>query len=249
LGVDDLARAALLSAEAVRGHLAALAAEGTVREVETARYVLSAAVSAAGEEILAALHRLHDQQPLSLGFAKKELFPLLTSPRVLVDRALGDLLQTGRVAVNDVGLHAPERAPRLSPGQALLAERLVNLYRDAGFATPRRDELPALVGTPAPVLERVLAHLLQRGDLVALSDAILLHRDRIAESARLIRAHFAAHATLQPGDMKTLLGATRKYAIPLLEYWDAHGLTFRRADLRELRDAPGGSSAMTGLRA
>jgi selenocysteine-specific elongation factor len=40
---------------------------------------------------------------------------------------------------------------------------------------------------------------------------------------------------LAPADMKDLLGISRKYAIPLMEYFDAQRITVRQGERRVLR--------------
>ena len=232
---EELARAAMLSKDAARAHLAPLLADGTVTPLDGDRYVLSECVAAATDEISGVLSRLHDERPMTIGFAKKDVLRLLKTPRPVVEKALAELLRSGCVRSADGVLALPGRAPRLSPPQQVLADGIARVFHEAGFATPRRDELPAAIGAPAQVLEPLLGFLIETGTLVAISDKVILHRDRLAESGRIVREHFAGHATLEAGEFKDLLGATRKYAIPLLEYWDARGLTRRVGDARVLR--------------
>ena len=49
------------------------------------------------------------------------------------------------------------------------------------------------------------------------------------------RAYLLENGEIGVSDMRDLLGATRKYLIPLLEYFDAIRFTARKGDKRVLR--------------
>jgi selenocysteine-specific elongation factor len=68
----------------------------------------------------------------------------------------------------------------------------------------------------------------------------VLHREAVAISRRLLTDYLRKHSTLESGNARTLLGTTRKYAIPILEYWDAQGLTRRVGNTRQLRETTEG---------
>ena len=48
------------------------------------------------------------------------------------------------------------------------------------------------------------------------------------------RAWLEAHGTATAAELKEAMGTTRKYAMPLLEYFDQCGLTRRDGDVRTL---------------
>ena len=58
-----------------------------------------------------------------------------------------------------------------------------------------------------------------------------------AGSSRFLREHQA----ITPQEIKDLLGISRKYAIPLLEWLDTQRLTVRVGDKRVLRDGTSGA--------
>ena len=64
----------------------------------------------------------------------------------------------------------------------------------------------------------------------------MLHRDTVDTSREKLVAYLEEHGSIESGYFKTLLGTTRKYSIPILEYWDAQGLTKRVGNTRVLRE-------------
>jgi selenocysteine-specific elongation factor len=113
-------------------------------------------------------------------------------------------------------------------------ESAVNRLRDdvaaRGIAFASRDELEAGWSAPQPFADAVTV-LKGRGEVVDVGDG-LVHPAALEQAAGALRAWFAAHAELAVGDLKDMLGITRKHAIPLLELFDQRGLTARKGNSR-----------------
>ena len=85
-------------------------------------------------------------------------------------------------------------------------------------------------------IERALKLLVEHGALVRVPPDLFFHRDAIARARDLIVEHIRAKGSLQSVDFKYLLGTSRKFAIPLLDYFDLVGLTVNRNHTRYLRN-------------
>ena len=70
--------------------------------------------------------------------------------------------------------------------------------------------------------------------------------DAVIEARNLLVAHCLEHGEMPSNQMKDVIGATRKYVIPLLEYFDAQGLTERRESSRILKPGYEGVLAAEG---
>jgi selenocysteine-specific elongation factor len=234
--VADLAKAAFLSPESAREHMRSLVQQGLAAALQGERYVYADALAAVSDEILAMLGRMHDASPLNMGFTRKELFRDLKSDRLLIEKTLDQLLESGKVTSNAAGFQIPERMPRLSPQQSELANRIGAVYRKTGFVSPRRDELPQMLGASVEVLDPVFDYLAQTGEIVVISDKVVLHKEHVAESKLKLVEHLTKHGIIESGVFKDILGTTRKYSIPIMEYWDAKGFTKRVGNNRYLKD-------------
>lgn len=238
--VDALAKSAFLNTESTRQHIHTLVEQGTAVVLPGERYVHADTLTTACDEILSVLGRMHDVAPLSMGFAKKDIFRDLKSERLLTDKAMEQLLASGKITSNVSGFQIPARAPRLSPQQTAVATKVGELYRSTAFASPRRDELPEKLGVPAKVLDPVFDFLVQTGTIVVLSDKVVLHKDHVADSRQKLVDYITDRGSMESGVFKDVLGTTRKYSIPILEYWDAKGLTKRIGNVRQLKENRGG---------
>jgi len=99
-----------------------------------------------------------------------------------------------------------------------------------GFSVPELAGLAAASGV-AEAAEHV-QRLLFEGAAVRVSQDFCYTARQWAEIEAALRRHFAAQPALRVGDLKGLLGISRKHAIPLLEHCDRVGLTVRAGDER-----------------
>jgi selenocysteine-specific elongation factor len=186
-------------------------------------------------ETVAALERTITQALGSDGIAREELrtrLPAALSPKAF-DAILAGLEHRGLVATDADRVRASS-APRttaLSPVEAQVLAKL-----DAtGIEPPRPKELPAATGlTDAqvrPALDRLVAAKLA----IKIKPDLVMHA-RVVDGIRAkLIAFLDTHATIDAQQWKDLTGASRKYTIPLAEYFDGEKLTLRVGDVRRRR--------------
>ena len=76
--------------------------------------------------------------------------------------------------------------------------------------------------------------LIHDGAIVRIGAGVILSAENTAEAKEKIADWIGKNGPLAPADLKTLLGMSRKYSIPLLEWLDATRFTVRKGDRREL---------------
>ena len=76
--------------------------------------------------------------------------------------------------------------------------------------------------------------MIQDGTLVKVSDDLVVDRGVIDEVVGKLRALKASNPSLGVGEFKDLIGVSRKYAIPLLEYLDRVRVTRRVGASRKI---------------
>jgi selenocysteine-specific elongation factor len=70
--------------------------------------------------------------------------------------------------------------------------------------------------------------------LTKVSDELVFHRTALDDLRKRVAAHKAKSATIDVATFKELIGVSRKYAIPLLEYLDRERVTKRVGDTRQI---------------
>ena len=156
-------------------------------------------------------------------------------PQKLYARALATLAEKGELRADAERVHPPGVAAKLSGKDADAQEKLAALLDQAGLQPPRADELPALIGQPPPRTQALLKALSSAGRAARISEDLWFGALPLQELRRKLTAHLGAHGSVDAQSFKELTGLTRKFAIPLLEYFDKEKLTLRIGDKRVLR--------------
>jgi selenocysteine-specific elongation factor len=189
---------------------------------------------------LDAVGAFHAAQPLAEGMPREELRARVTDDVKLLHLVLETLQADKSLAVEREVVRLPTHDAKRSTaavGLAPLAERLVKLYADAKLAPPRPAEAAAALSSPPGEIDRALDMLARGGTLVRVKD-LVFHRAALDELRDRLVAFLKERNQITPQEWKEMVGATRKFAIPLAEHFDAEKLTLRVGDLRKLRGQP-----------
>lgn len=210
------------------GRVAALGREGP--------YGSAAVVWNAGERMLEGLLAAAGREPWRAGWRKDEVVRPAGSgvaPRV-ADAALERLRAAGSVRREGEGWAPAGHHPALPPDVVPLCDHAERLVAAGGSAPPAWPDVMARIGatpTQAGILE---AYLSGAGRLVPVSPALWYPAETLARLRDRIAAFARREGRITPAQARDVLGITRKHAIPLLEYWDATGLTRRVGAFRVL---------------
>jgi selenocysteine-specific elongation factor len=74
------------------------------------------------------------------------------------------------------------------------------------------------------------------GRVVRLNDDTVFARSAYDDAVRRLRHHLTEHRTLTVAAARDVLGSSRRYVLPLLEWLDAQKITRRVGDDRILRN-------------
>jgi selenocysteine-specific elongation factor len=77
--------------------------------------------------------------------------------------------------------------------------------------------------------------LVEEGQLIKAKEDLFFHADAIERLKKRVVEFLAANQELTTPQFKDMTGVSRKYLIPLLEYFDASHVTIRIGDIRRLR--------------
>ena len=233
LGIADLVRRLGVPAEALAEPLAAMVASGELLATgagEHAHYLHAVTVA----ELESTITRLVGAAPD--GLPREELrtqLPAALAPRAY-DAILAGLGVKGTIAADAdrVRRAAPvTKAPALSPLETKLLARL----EADGVEPLRPKELPAALGVTEAQLKPVLDRLVAAKLVTRIKPDLMMHAGVVAALKDKLLAFLAEHGTIDAQQWKDLTGASRKFTIPLAEYFDAEKVTLRVGDVRRRR--------------
>jgi len=102
----------------------------------------------------------------------------------------------------------------------------------AGLKVPALKDVLAGLRVDKARAQKIVTLLLRDKVLVKISDDLVFHRDALADLRKRMAVERVKSPKLDVARFKDLIGVTRKYAIPLLEYLDREHVTRRVGDER-----------------
>lgn len=176
-------------------------------------------------DILMKVKAYHKSHPSQDGPASADL--LADLPEELHASFVRELEAEGVRAVGPYLCHQSHRAG-LTESQSRLAEEWRSLFAASPYAGPTRPELLATTTEARATLE----FLLKSGEFTELKEGVLLKTSDFDRAVRYIVDSLKQGGELTVAGLRDALGATRKYALPILDRCDRLGYTKRVGDAR-----------------
>ena len=216
--------------------LEALAAAARVTAVDRDWSLHADAVARLRGLITAALEQFHRAQPLRGGMSREELrVRAANADERVFAHVLGALDAEGAVRVDRDKVRLASHELRLSPVQQTAVDRLEREFREAAAAPPSPEEALGRAGLAGDEEHELFQLLLESRKLVRVKESLFFHAAALEAIQDKLVTLLRERREIGPGDIKDLLGISRKYAIPLLEYFDARRVTARVGERRVLR--------------
>jgi selenocysteine-specific elongation factor len=117
-----------------------------------------------------------------------------------------------------------------------LSDRVAHDICAAEREPPSVSELVSRYGSSVPALLRLLE---RQGRIVQVEADRYYDRSVLETMIARLKGSLVPGNSYVPAQLRDILGFSRKYLIPFLEFCDRSGLTERRGDGRVLRETPG----------
>jgi selenocysteine-specific elongation factor len=234
--VSEIALAANLREDAVTLAVDALVERGEVLQVaRPIAYIDAKSARELLSRVLAQLEKAHHSEPWAMGLTSIALARAVGIPEPLLVRVLGAFVEEGRLSLRSGFYAALDFTPSLTQEQRAFFDQVVPAGDGQTFVPAVFDEVAALVKKAAPSgAAKALETLLALGGMIKVGD-FLYRGSQITRIRARLEAFFREHDRMTAAEFRDLLGTSRKYAVPLLEWLDAHGITLRSGDHRMLR--------------
>jgi selenocysteine-specific elongation factor len=230
-GAAELAARCRLDREAALRLLEGMRARGDLAQLPGGAYVEARAVERAAEALRAALVALHRENPLLKALPVADVRDRAQVREALVDPALARLGK--EVLVEGRHVRLSSHRVDLDPGLSRAAEKVLESLAAGRFAPLEASKLGAATGLDASTFGRALTFLRDRGQVRDVAPDLVYGKAVLDEGLRLLRAVARKRGSFEPVDAKAVLGGiSRKWLIPLLEYYDKLGATRRDGNAR-----------------
>ena len=205
----------------------------------TTRRYLAKEVSDVVEELLQnKLESFHKENPMQVGLSKEELRSGLgrnMDPKVF-QFCLNELQKKDLIVQEESLIRLASHQVALQADEKQLQRDLEEWYRKKGLKTATiRETMDAFSDYPERLVKEVFALLFREEKLLKVSETLYYDAATIAALQKDVVAFIEKEGEIDAPRFKNLTGLTRKFSIPLLEYFDRIKLTIRVGDIRVLR--------------
>ncbi|MFV0388034.1 MAG: selenocysteine-specific translation elongation factor [Pyrinomonadaceae bacterium] len=189
--------------------------------------------------ILHTVEEHHKSEPFSRGLLLETLRERIYVPDDVFRSAQESLIETGKIGrENDVIFsngfrHEPEEHEKAA------LEHFRMLFYEAGLAPPALDEVLKKVSEIEKMevkeLRKLFQTLLDSGELIKISQQFFASSVAVEELKSKLKLHALQDNEskfITVAEFKDIAGVSRKFAIPLLEYFDNNKITRRAGDKR-----------------
>jgi selenocysteine-specific elongation factor len=178
-------------------------------------------------KIISRLEEFHKKYPLKHGLNKEEI-----RTRMMIEpRLFGSLV----LLLDDVSVD--KDIMRLTSFIITVSEedksRVAGILKDKGFQPPTKSELASKTGKDEKELGDILTLMDKEGTIKRINDSMYLSRQSYDRMIMLLKEHFTNKKEMTVSEFRDILGTTRKYALPFLEYLDSNSITLRVGDVRK----------------
>ena len=202
-------------------------------------YIHGALFDTIAQEVLERLAIYHKDNPLKEGMPSQELkskfrafndkdsklFPLVIARLTKEDKVVQDKGSI-RLSQHEVALQVDEQEIR---------ENILKTYQDAGLTPPFFRTICQDLEVDQKVARGVLQILIDEKRIVKTKDDLYFDAKAIQNIEAELVAFLERSGEITTPQFKDMAGISRKYIIPLIEYFDTINLTIRVGDTRQLR--------------
>ncbi len=232
LSIGDLVRRLGVPATALIEPLASLVSTGELLvtgEGEHAHYLHAQAIAELEGKLTALLTAAPDGLPRE---ALRTQLPAALPARAY-DAILGGLEVRGAIIASGDRVARATSTPR--PAISAIEAKLADQLEQWALEPLRPKEIPAALGLTEAQVKTALDRLVAAKLAVRIKPDLFVHAAIVAKLRTRLVEFLDAHTTIDAQQWKELTGASRKFTIPLAEYFDAEKLTLRVGDLRRKR--------------
>ncbi len=200
-------------------------------------YVHATHIGALENKIIDFIQQYHSVNPLKPGLGKEELKGMLKM-RVaikILNTTIDGLLKKKQIEAEGSKLKIPGFKAARGAIQDEVKSKIVEAITKGGTQPPIREELPALFGITEKDAKDLMKLLADEGHLVRINDSLHLDKNILEQIRTNLKQYLDAKKEITMAEFRDLAKTSRKYAVPLMEYFDSQKLTQRVGDKRVLR--------------
>jgi len=179
----------------------------------------------------------HKSNPLKAGMPKEELkskLPDFLNPKLFI-LIINQMIKDKKIALDEDMVRLEGHKVSLGEDQSSIKTKIIKAYKESGLTPPYFKELVQEHKIDPARAKDVLMLLVDEGVVTKIKEDLYYHSDNLNDIKDKMIDFLKKNSEMSAPQFKDMAGASRKFLIPLLEYFDSKNLTIRIGDIRKLR--------------
>ena len=180
------------------------------------------------------LKKYHAKNPLNAGAQKEEIRQHLSCENSILEALMQSMLDDKSISQKGKLFLNPNFSITLSSEDDSLQNSILNQLDQEGFTSSTLAQLSLKTGNSKEKLMQVLNVAEQQGKLLRIDGKLMFTQKNFIILREKVNQFFSNHPEMSVSEFKELAHTSRKYAVPLLEYFDKKKITYREGNIRKL---------------
>lgn len=207
-------------------------------EKDGIQFVSKSTVVRVGDDLLSILKKMHEMKPEKEGFSLQEIGGQFSYDveQQLIQLAVNLLVRDGKIETCNDGIRLKGYLSSLNKIDEGFLSKVQSVFDQSGLQPPDIEELENRLSVSSKDIRLAIERLIRDGKLIRAPKQIIFSAKNVEELQRRLVDFLQREGKITTGKFKEIAGVSRKYAIPLAEYFDSIHLTIRISDTeRKLR--------------
>ncbi|MEA3434868.1 MAG: selenocysteine-specific translation elongation factor [Thermodesulfobacteriota bacterium] len=183
------------------------------------------------------LSTYHKTNPLRAGMPREELktkFPPDINSK-LFSLIINQMIKSKDISAEEETVRLADHKISLGTDQTDIKKKIIETYKKSGLTPPYFRELTKTLDVDAARANDVLMLLVDEGIIIKTKEDLYFHTDAVKDLQNKLVDFLTSNGEITTPQFKDMTGVSRKFVIPLIEYFDSKKVTLRIGDIRKLR--------------
>jgi len=182
------------------------------------------------------LKEYHKNNPTDVGMPQLEMLKNISRglDKSLLNYALKMMVQNKSIKSTGDKISLFDFGIILDKDLDAIVRKIEKIFLDAGYMPPNYDAILSQRLGPENLVKKAYKYMLDSGVLINVGESVVLHQRLVKEAEKRLVRYLKNNNEIRVSEFRNMLGASRKFALPLLIYFDTHNVTIKRGDVRIL---------------
>tara|TARA_Y100001960_G_C14422405_1_gene703579 strand:- start:87 stop:761 length:675 start_codon:yes stop_codon:yes gene_type:complete len=185
-------------------------------------------------EILEKINEFHLSNPYSSGIIKKTLHQKITSNETFFDFCVDKLIEKTKLNRENELISLKDFKVNLSEDEMLVMNKMLDNLNNQGFNSQNYTQLSESLSSNTEKIKLLINIAEKNKTIIRINEDLLFTSKNFKTLVENVKSFFVNNDKMTVSDFKNIAKTTRKYAVPILEYFDKMKITYREDNYRKL---------------